>query len=89
MRLCRLPCGKPLAFRTPLSKGEASLSGIAAKMVPGLDGKPEAFRTEGGIAARLLPISDSLTQTTFPVLISKGPLPNCRLPLFNVQTPLP
>lgn len=30
-----------------------------------------------------------LTQTTSPVLISNSPLPNCRLPLFNVQNALP
>jgi len=41
MRLCRLPCGKPLAFRSPRRKRRGFASGgIAANRVVCLDGKP-------------------------------------------------
>jgi len=48
-RLCRLPCGKPLAFRTSFKRirGFAS-GGVAVKGVARHDGKPEAFRKGGG-----------------------------------------
>jgi len=51
MRLCRHPCGKPLAFR----QAHTSFRGYAAEAKPLLfyaaNGKPEAFRTGGGTAA--------------------------------------
>jgi len=52
MRLCRLPCGKPQAFRQArnyffgyAARGEASPEFLRT------NGKPEAFRTGGGKAA--------------------------------------
>ena len=52
MRLRRLPCGEPLAFRSEPGKRRGFASGgLAAKTNRRLDGKPEAFRTGGGKAA--------------------------------------
>ena len=51
-RLCRLPCGKPLAFRSPLMiKKGLRLGRRSRKKNRRSDGKPEAFRTGGGKAA--------------------------------------
>ena len=51
LRLCRLPCGKLRAFRTPLREIEASPGAAQPPKSRMLDGKPQAFRTGGGKAA--------------------------------------
>jgi hypothetical protein len=50
-RLCRSPCGKPLAFRSQISLLRLRLGGIAARFFEPSIGKPEAFRKESGRAA--------------------------------------
>jgi len=51
MRLCRLPCGKPQAFRqSPVPFGGGAARGEASPFLKP-NGKPEAFRTGGGKAA--------------------------------------
>ena len=51
MRLCRVPCGKPQAFR----QAENSLAATPPEAEPLFskiaNGKPEAFRIGGGTAA--------------------------------------
>ena len=51
-RLYRLPCGKPLAFRSPLMiKKRLQLGRRSRKKNRRSDGKPEAFRRGSGKAA--------------------------------------
>jgi len=51
LRLCRIPCGKPQAFR--LASDSLAARPPEAKSLPFhvVNGKPEAFRTGGGKAA--------------------------------------
>ena len=53
-RLCRLPCGKPSAFRSLLNQERLRIGRHSRQTSCRLDGKPEAFRTRGGKAAELL-----------------------------------
>src|SRR6266550_305918 len=61
-RLCRFPCGKPMAYREALFPTRLCLRvdseiatvkrrGVASDKITGVLGKPEAYPMESGIAA--------------------------------------
>jgi len=56
MRLCRFPCGKPLAFRWASNSFAARPPRQSLTLLLRANGKPEAFRKGGGKAASSKPL---------------------------------